>query len=142
MTVVLDLATVRSFFPDVTHLAKSGADTTAQGHPSATRSALYESADGTKRVTISVDRYGTDSGAAAAYALALQKSEAVSGFTLLKVPQLGQRTFAGTVTQSGETHIGIGVLMGKLVVGTTLAGFNASHSSISRLVSMSRAEIA
>jgi hypothetical protein len=141
-SVVLDLSTARRFFPAVTHLAHTGADTTAQGEPAATRGVFYENASGSKRVTISVDRYGGAAQAASAYATALAKSEEVRGFKLLHGPELAQRTFAGTVTMNGETHVGIGVLSGNLIVGATLAGFDASDATISNLVSMTRAEIA
>jgi hypothetical protein len=141
MSAVLDLAAVRTFFPGVTRLAQTGADTTAQGNPS-TRSVFYENGNGSKRVTITVDRYDNAAGAASAYAMALKESEAVAGFKSLKVPNLGGRTFAGTVSMKGETHAGLGVLRGNDVVGTTLAGFDAAPATVTSLVSMSRAELA
>ncbi|HEY6487132.1 MAG TPA: hypothetical protein VIX83_12165 [Candidatus Cybelea sp.] len=142
MSAVLDLTAVRSYFPEITRLAQTGADTNAQGDAASSRSVFYENGGGSKRVTISVDRYGDAAAAASAYASARKKSEEVPNFKALKVPNLGARTFAGTVTMKGETHIGLGVLSGDFVVGATLAGFDASHASASKLVSMSRAEVA
>jgi hypothetical protein len=140
--IVLDLAAVNTFFPDITHLAQTGPDKTAQGNPTATRSVFYETNGGTKRVTISVDRYRDPSAASDAYKRALQKSEAVRGFKLLKVPNLAQRTFAGTVTMNGETHVGMGVLSGNTIVGATTARYDASASLVSSLVSMTRIQVA
>ena len=140
-SVVLDLATVRSFFPQVTHEAETGSDTTAQGNPIATRAVFFENGSGSRRVTITVDSYSGAGTASAAYSMALQKGKMVPGFKPLKVPKLGDKTFAGTVTMGTETHVGIGVLLGNLIVGATLAGFDASHANVSQLVDMTRAEI-
>ncbi|HEY2554261.1 MAG TPA: hypothetical protein VGI15_03345 [Candidatus Cybelea sp.] len=142
MSAVLDLTAVRSYFSGVTRLAQTGADTTTQGNATSTRSVFYENGSGSKRVTISVDRYGSAADAASAYAVAQKKSSEVPGFKSIKVPNLGQRTFGGIVTMKGETHIGLGALSGNLVVGATLAGFDTSHATVSNLVSMTRAEVA
>lgn len=142
LKAVLDLAAVNTFFPDITHLAQTGPDRTAQGNPTATRSVFYETNGGTKRVTITVDRYRDASGASSAYKSALQKSEAVHGFTLLKVPNLGRRTFAGTVAMKGETHVGMGVLSGNMIIGATTARYDRSPSVVSSLVSMTRIQVA
>ncbi|HEX4013004.1 MAG TPA: hypothetical protein VHX17_03830 [Candidatus Cybelea sp.] len=141
MSSVLDLGAVRSIFPAVTRMAETGADATAQGSPAATRSVFYENDGGSKRVTLTVDRYGDAAGAASAFELALKKSK-VPGFKPLKVPNLGARTFGGTVTMKGVTHVGLGVLDGNFVVGATLAGFDASSANVSRFVSLSRAQAA
>ncbi|HEY4433982.1 MAG TPA: hypothetical protein VGM99_06230 [Candidatus Cybelea sp.] len=142
MSAVLDLTAVRTYFPAVTRLAQTGAGTTAQETATPTRSVFYENGSGSKRVTISVDRYGSAADAASAYAVARKKSSEVPGFKSIKVPNLGQRTFAGIVTIKGETHIGLGALSGNFVVGATLAGFDTSSATVSKLVSMSRAEVA
>lgn len=141
-SVCLNLREVRAFFASVTYLAKTGVDTTAQGNPSATRSVFYENVDGTKRVTLTVDRYRSSADSDSAYATALQKSKVVPGFKALTVPNLGQRTFAGTVTMQRETHVGIGVLQGDLIIGATLAGFDASPAVVSKLVAMTRKQVA
>ena len=53
---------------------------------------------------------------------AVVKSKAVPGFEEIPADNLGQNSFIGTVTQRGQTHIGIGALHGVLIVGATLAG--------------------
>lgn len=40
----------------------------------------------------------------------------------------------------GETHIGIGVLDGKLILGLTLAGYNDTQKNVSHLVVLARIE--
>lgn len=140
-SAVLDLAAVRHFFPQVAHEAQTGRDTTAQGTPNATRAVFFESGSGSKRVTLTVDSYANAGAASSAYATALKKSK-IPGFKPLKVPNVGDKTFAGTVTVGSETHVGIGVLLGNLVVGATLAGFDSSRANVTQLVEMTRAEIA
>ncbi len=138
---VLDLAAVGRFFPQVTVEAKTGRDTTAQGNPNATRAVFFENISGSKRVTITVDAYANTADASSAYATAVEKSK-IPGFKPLEVPNLGDKTFAGTVRMGNETHVGIGVLLGNLVVGATLAGFDASRANVTQLVDMTRAEVA
>jgi hypothetical protein len=64
----------------------------------------------------------------------------VSGFTLLPAPDLGDQSFAGTVTQGDETHVGLGALSGKLIVGATIAGYDATPDNIAGLIALARAE--
>jgi hypothetical protein len=71
--------------------------------------------------------------ASSAYQQALAASEQVPGFHPIPAPSLGQQAFAGTVTMGGETHIGSGVLSGRLIVGVTLAGLDASQQNITNL---------
>jgi hypothetical protein len=40
----------------------------------------------------------------------------------------------------GETHIGVGVLDGKLILGLTLAGYNHTQKNVSHLVVLARIE--
>jgi hypothetical protein len=42
--------------------------------------------------------------------------------------------FASTVTIGGETHIGLGILEGELVVGATLAGYDVTPDTTAKLV--------
>jgi hypothetical protein len=98
----------------------------------------YENGDGSKKVTISVDQYESLRDASSAYQQALQKSQSVPGYKPVSVPTLGQQTFAGTVTMGAETHIGLGALDHKLIVGTTLAGYDATSDNIDKLVAMAR----
>jgi len=138
--VVVSLRVVRRFFPEMTQLASTGANDTAVGNPSATRKVIYENDDGSKKVTISVDQYRSRDDASSAYDLALEKSKVVPGFKLIRIPLIGQRSFAGSVTMGGETHIGVGVLDGKLILGLTLAGYNDTQKNVSHLVVLARIE--
>jgi hypothetical protein len=39
-----------------------------------------------------------------------------------------------------ETHVGLGALAGKLIVGVTLAGYDATPDNIAKLVAVARKE--
>jgi hypothetical protein len=138
---VVSLRLVSQFFPEIVRTLSNGRDETAVGNPEATRAAIYANADGTKLVTVTVDRYATVEEAAAAYREALEKSEKVPGFGPISLRlNVGQQSFAGTVTMSGETHVGLGALDGRLIVGATLAGFDATPDNLINLVGLARAE--
>lgn len=137
--VVVPQTVVNQFFPEVTSVASTGSNATATGSPKATRSVIYANAAGSKKVTITVDEYGSSSDALAAYQQAVQKSK-IPGMKPLAVPKVGQRAFAGTVTMNGETHIGLGALDGKLIVGATLAGYDATADNARKLISLTRKE--
>jgi hypothetical protein len=140
--VVIPLSVVNRFFPEITREASTGRNSNAIGNPKATRIVIYTTGDGSKKVTISVDQYGSSKDAASAYQLAVEKSQSVPGFKPVAVPNLGQQTFAGTVTMGSETHVGLGVLNDTLIVGVTLAGYDATADNIANLVAMARTEIA
>jgi len=91
-------------------------------------------------VTITVDQYASSSDASSAYQEAVQKSKTVPGFKPIPAENLGQNAFIGTVTQGGETHIGLGALDGTVIVGATLAGFDPTPDIIDKLISMTREE--
>ena len=99
---------------------------------------IYETGDGSKKVTITVDQYASSSEASSAYQQAVQKSQSVPGFKSVRVPTLGQQSFAGTVTMGAETHIGLGALDHKLIVGATLAGYDAAPDNTAKLVAVAR----
>ena len=42
------------------------------------------------------------------------------------------------MTQGAETHIGLGALDHKLIVGATLAGYDATPDNIAKLVAVAR----
>ena len=44
------------------------------------------------------------------------------------------------MTQAEETHIGLGLLHGTLIVGVTLSGYDPTPENIARLVALSREE--
>jgi hypothetical protein len=129
---------VSRFFPEVTQEASTGRNLTAAGNPTATRSVIYATSDGSKKVTITVDQYRSSSDASSAYQQAVQKSQSVPGFNPVPAPTLGQRAFAGRVTRGAETHVGLGVLDDKLIVGATLAGYDATPDNTVKLVAVAR----
>ena len=136
--VIVPLSEVTRLFPDIIREASTGGNATATGNPKATRMVIYESGDGSKKVTITVDQYGSSRDASSAYKQAVQKSQSVPGFKPVRVPRLGQQAFAGTTTMDAETHIGLGVLDHKLIVAATLAGYEATPDNATRLVAVAR----
>ena len=62
---VVPVSAVTKYFPDITKEASTGPNDTSVGKPIASRSVVFASADGKKKVTVSVDQYASD--AAAAY---------------------------------------------------------------------------
>lgn len=135
---VTPLSTVKRFFPEVTRETSTGHNLTAVRNPKATRSVIYTNSDSIKKVTISVDQYSTADDASSAYQEAVAKSKAVPGFRPVSAENLGQNAFFGTVTQEGETHIGLGALDGVLIVGVTLGGYDATPENIAKLISLTR----
>ncbi len=140
--IVIPLNEVQTFFPDVTQESTTGWNATASGSPTATRSVAYTSGDGSKKVTISADAYATPADASAGYQQAVELSRAVPDVKAVPVPSLGEQAFAGSVTQNGQTHVGLGVLDGTMVVGATIAGYEATPENIARLTDLARAEVA
>src|SRR5262245_24961369 len=136
--IIVPLSGVSRFFPEITRETSTGRNVMATGNPRATRMVIYETGDGSKKVTITVDRYRRSSEASSAYQQAVRKSQSVPGFRPVPVPTLGQQTFAGTVTMGAETHIGLGALDHKLIVGATLAGYDATADNTTKLVAVAR----
>src|SRR5262249_8696283 len=106
--IVIPLSTVNHFFPEVTREASTGHNLTSVANPKATRSDIYTNSDSAKKVTVTVDQYATATAALSAYQEAVAKSKTVPGFKAVPADNLGQNAFTGTVTQGGETHIGLG----------------------------------
>jgi len=77
---VVSLRLAGQFFPEIVQTVSDSRDETAVGNPEATRATIYANADGTKLVTVTVDRYATVDDAAAAYQEAVDKSKKASGF--------------------------------------------------------------
>jgi hypothetical protein len=138
--VVVSISTVNRFFPEVTREASSGSNLTAVAKAKATRSVIYANSDGSKKVTITVDEYPTASDASSAYREAVVKSKTVPGFRPIAAENLGKDAFVGTVTQEGETHIGLGALNGTLIVGATLAGYDLTADNTANLISLTQEE--
>src|SRR6266403_416812 len=133
------LSGVDEYFPQVTQEASTGQNLTAVGNPKATRSVIYANAENSKKVTITVDQYESSTDASSAYQQAVEKSK-IPGFKPVSVPNVGQEAFAGTVTMRAETHVGLGALVGKLIIGVTLAGYHATPDNIAKLVAVARKE--
>jgi hypothetical protein len=119
---VVPVSVVTQYFPDVTKEASTGLNETSVGKPIASRSVVFASADGKKKVTLSVDQYASASDAAAAYQTAVQGSRAAPGFKPAASPNLGQEAFAGTSQVGAEMHFGLGARDGRLIMSATHAG--------------------
>ena len=140
--VVVPLRVVNRLFPEITRQTRTGRNPTATNNPKATRIVIYATGDGSKKVTITLDQYASSNDASSAYEQAVQKSQSVPGFAPVAVSDLGQRAFAGTVTMDAETHVGLGLLDGSLIVGVTLAGYDATRDNTAKLVALARTEAA
>jgi hypothetical protein len=137
---VIPISIVNRFFPEVSREATTGRNLTAVASAKATRSVIYANSDSSKKVTITVDQYASWSEASSAYQEAVAKSKTVPGFKPVSAENLGPNAFVGTVTQGGETHIGLGALHGTLIVGVTLAGYDSTPDKIANLISLTREE--
>jgi hypothetical protein len=100
---VIPLSVVDEFYPQVAQDASTGKNVTAVGNPKATRSVIYANDDNSKKVTITVDQYESETDASSAYEQAIEKSK-IPGFKPLSVSNVGQKAFAGTVTIGTETR--------------------------------------
>ena len=138
--VVVPINAINRFFPEVTREASTGRNLTAVSNVKATRSVIYANSDSSRKVTITVDEYATASDASSAYQEAVAKSKSVPGFKPVHAENLGQDAFVGTVTQGGETHIGLGALHDALIVGATLAGYDLTPENTAKLVALTREE--
>ena len=119
---VVPVDVVTQHFPDVTKESSTGPNETSVGKPIASRSVVFTSADGKKKVTLSVDQYANVSDAAVAYQTAVQGSKAAPGFKPTALPNLGQEAFAGTSQVGAEMHFGLGAREGSLIMSATHAG--------------------
>ena len=119
---VVPVSAVTKYFPDVTTEASTGSNETSVGKPIASRSVVFASADGKKKVTVSMDQYASTSDAAAAYQTAVQGSKAAPGFNPAATPSLGEEAFAGTSQVGDEMHFGLGARDGRLIMSATHAG--------------------
>ena len=138
---VVTLRLVSQFFPEIVQQSGTGRDSTAVGNPEATRAVFFTNGDGSKLVTVTVDRYRTSNDAADAYQEAVDRSRRAPGFRPIPLQlNVGQEAFAGTATVGDEIHVGLGAVDGTLIVGATLAGFNATPDNLVNLVGLARAE--
>jgi hypothetical protein len=119
---VVPVSVVTQYFPDVTNEANTGRNETSVGKPIASRSVVFASADGKKKVTLSIDQYAGITDAAAAFQTAVQGSKVAPGFKPAASPDLGQEAFAGTSQVGAEMHFGLGARDGRLIMSATHAG--------------------
>jgi hypothetical protein len=139
---VLPVSVVTQYFPDVTNEASTGQNETSVGKPIASRSVVFASADGNKKVTLSIDQYADITDAAAAFQTAVQGSKAAPGFRPAASPDLGQEAFAGTSQVGAEMHFGLGARDGSLIVSATHAGdIPVTNDNSNNLISLSRMEL-
>ena len=92
---VVPLSVVDEFYPQVTREGSTGQNMTAVGNPKATRSVIYVNDDNSKKLTITVDQYESETDASSAYEQAVEKSK-IPGFKPVSVSNVGQKAFAGT----------------------------------------------
>jgi hypothetical protein len=119
---IVPVSVVTQYFPDVTKESGTGPNETSVGKPVASRSVVFMSADGKKKVTLSVDQYADASDAASAYQTAVQGSKAAPGFKPATSPNLAHEAFAGTSQVGAEMHFGLGARDGALIMSATHAG--------------------
>ena len=119
---VVPVSVVIQHFPEVTKEAGTGPNETSIGKPIGSRSVVFTSADGMKKVTLSIDQYASASEAAAAYRTAVAGSVSAPGFKPAAKPDLGQEAFAGTSQVAEEMHFGLGARDGSLTMSATHAG--------------------
>ncbi|AII08197.1 MULTISPECIES: hypothetical protein [Rhodococcus] len=135
---LVGLDVVQKYFPEIEQQTATSENSTASGSPDATRMVIYEGGDGS-RVTVSVDRYPSADAASTAFEQAIDNSEAVQGFVPLPAPaDVGDKAFAGSVTQGADTHIGYGALAGEYVIGVTSAGYPATTENVEKLAGLTR----
>ena len=140
---VVPAGVVTQHFPDVSTEASTGLNETSVGNPVASRSVVFVSADGKKKVTLSVDQYATASDAASAYRTAVEGSKAAPGFKPAASPALGQEAFAGTSQVGAETHFGLGARDGRLIMSATHAGdIPVTPDNSNSLISLGGEELA
>ena len=139
---IIPFTVVQRAFPEVTREASVGANATAVGKPTATLSVICANSNATKKVTITVDQYTSASAAVSAYQEAVQRSKAVPEYKPITVPNFGQKSFGGKVTRGTETHVGVGALSGTLIIGATLAGYDATSANVAKLVNVARTQLA
>lgn len=119
---IVAVGAVTAAFPDVTVESATGPNETSVGTPVASRSVYFTSADGTKKVTLSIDRYASAADAAAAYRTAVEGSLAAPGFKPAAAPSIGEEAFAGSSQVGAEQHFGLGAREGALIMSATHAG--------------------
>jgi hypothetical protein len=143
--VVLTLGEVKQVLPEMSQETAAGEDETALGTPRGSRSVTYATADGSRRVVISVAQYQSSQNASSAYQAAVQGSLAAPGGAGEALSNLGEQAFIGVSAQGDETHVGAGALYGDLIVNVTLQGYDGTpenRASVTELIRMQAAAAA
>jgi hypothetical protein len=141
--VVLTLSEVRQVLPEMSQETATGDDETALGNPRDSRSVTYATADGSRRVVISVAQYQSAQDASSVYRTAVQGSlEAPGASGGEAVANLGEQAFVGVSAQGGETHVGGGALYGDLIANVTLQAYDGTTENRARVTELIRMEAA
>ncbi|MGE3527857.1 MAG: hypothetical protein AB7G54_00345 [Methyloceanibacter sp.] len=140
---VVPVSAVTQYFPDVSQEASTGPNETSVGKAIGSRSVVFVSADGKKKVTLSVDQYASASDAASAYRTAVEGSKDAPGFKPAAAPDLGEEAFAGSSQVGAEMHFGIGARDGSLIMSATHAGdIPVTPDNSAKLISLGGEELA
>jgi hypothetical protein len=140
--VVLTLSEVQQVLPEMSQETATGEDETALGNPRGSRSVTYATADGSRRVVISVAQYQSAQDASSAYQAAVQGSLAAPGGAGEALANLGEQAFIGVSAQGDETHVGAGALYGDLIVIVTLQGYDGTPENRATVTALVRMEAA
>ena len=119
---IVPVSVVTQYFPEVTNESGAGPNETRVGKPIASRSAVFTSDDGKKKVTLSVDKYANADEAADAYRTAVGREQGRAWVQACGVANLGDEAFAGTSQVGAEMHFGLGARDGNLIISATHAG--------------------
>ena len=139
--MMVSVKVIKEFFPAINRLQSSEPDEAPVGKPAGTRTAIYTTKDGSKKVILSVGQYGNPGDALTAYQETVKRMQ-VPELAPIAVSNVGQNVFAGILTQGDETRVSMNTLDGDLLVGATLSGFEASTENIGRLAELTRKELA
>jgi hypothetical protein len=139
---IVPVSVVTQHFPEITKESGTGPNETSVGKPVASRSVVFTSTDGKKKVTLSVDKYANADDAAEAYRTAVDGSKAAPGFKPATAPDLGQEAFAGSSQVGAEMHFGLGARDGNLIVSATHAGdIPVTPDNSNNLIALAGAEL-
>ena len=136
---VVPVAVVTKHFPDVSQEANAGLNQTTVGNAIGSISVVFTSADGTKKVTVSVDQYADNTDATAAFQISVEGSKSAPGFKPAPPLPLGQEALAGMSQVGAEQHFGLGARDGRLIISATHAGaIPVTSENSAKLVDLSR----
>jgi hypothetical protein len=140
--VVLTLAEVKQVLPEMSQETATGEDETAMGTPRGSRGVTYATADGSRRVVISVAQYPSAQDASSTYQTAVQASLAAPGGAGEAIANLGEQAFIGVSARDDETHVGAGALYGDLIVNVTLQAYDGTPENRASVTALIRMEAA